>query len=78
MWHNTGLTSSSHGPHQDGGHSFSVDGHDPWFCVDGAGGHGLCTPDTPAPYNTTLWHTSKDGSVAATKFCCDWRSRPAR
>lgn len=66
VWHNTGLTSTHHGPHQDGGHSFSIDGHDPWYCVDGKGGHGLCTPDTPAPYNTTLWHTSADGSVATT------------
>jgi hypothetical protein len=42
-------------------------GRDPWYCVDGKGGHGLCTPDTPAPYNTTLWHTSADGSsVTAT------------
>ena len=49
-----------------GGHAFSVTGHDPWFCVDGKGGHGLCTPDTPAPYNTTLWHTAADGTVAAT------------
>ena len=45
------------GPHQDGAHSFSVDGRDPWYCVDGKGGHGACTEDTPAPYNTTLWHT---------------------
>ena len=49
-----------------GGHAFSVTGHDPWFCVDGKGGHGLCTPDTPAPYNTTLWHTAADGSVTST------------
>ena len=34
--------------------------------MDGKGGHGLCTPDTPAPYNTTLWHTTADGSVSET------------
>ena len=66
IWHNTGLTSRNYGLHQDGGHSFSVTGHDPWYCIDGKGGHGLCTPDTPAPYNTTLWHTSADGSVMET------------
>lgn len=63
--HNTGETSKNHGPHQDGAHSFSVDGRDPWYCVDGAGGHGMCTADTPAPYNTTLWHT-RNGVVQAT------------
>jgi hypothetical protein len=35
--------------------------------VDGNGGHGACTEDTPAPYNTTLWHTrGKHGDVIAT------------
>ena len=38
VWHNTGRTSRNNGPHQDGAHSFSVDGRDPWFCVDGRGG----------------------------------------
>jgi hypothetical protein len=39
---------------KDGGHAFSVDGRDPWFCVDGKGGHGRCTPDSPPAYNTTI------------------------
>ena len=54
--------------------ALSVDGHDPWYCVDGSGGHGLCTPATPAPYNTTLWHTAGDGSVTATTM--GTRERP--
>jgi hypothetical protein len=63
IWHNTGHTSSRFGPYQEGAHSFSVDGRDPWYCVDGKGGHGYCTPDTPAPYNTTLYHYVYGGST---------------
>ena len=65
IWHNTGYTSKAHGPFQDGAHSFSLDGRDPWFCVDGKGGHGICDEETPAPYNTTLWH-NRSGVVVET------------
>lgn len=77
IWHNTGKTSANHGPHQDGAHSFSVDGRDPWFCVDGKGGHGACTEDTPAPYNTTLWHTrTRNNGNVTTATVMGTRERP--
>ena len=67
IWHNT---ASWAGAHQEGGHSFSVDGGDPWYCVDGKGSHGdaahgFCGPGTPVPYNTTLWHYSNHDSAAS-------------
>jgi hypothetical protein len=43
---------------KDGGHAFSLTGRDPWFCVDGRGGHGRCTADSPPAYNTTIIYTN--------------------
>ena len=36
------------------GHAFSLDGRDPWYCVDGKGGHARCSPASPPAYNTTI------------------------
>jgi hypothetical protein len=38
----------------NGGHAFSMDGRDPWYCANGNGGHGYCTPASPPAYNTTI------------------------
>ena len=35
-----------------------MDGRDPWFCVDGKGGHGQCTPESPPAYNTSIVYTN--------------------
>merc|ERR1740130_1300199 len=58
---------------KDGGHSFSVDGRDPWFCVDGKGGHGRCTPDSLPAYNTTVVYSNGTDRIIA-KF--GTRERP--
>lgn len=76
VWHNTGKTSRHHGPHQEGAHSFSVDGRDPWYCVDGKGGHGACTEDTPAPFNATLWHTRGGNHSDIVSTVMGTRERP--
>ena len=39
---------------KDGGHSFSVDGRDPWYCADGKGGVEYCNLDSPIAYNATI------------------------
>jgi hypothetical protein len=62
IWHNI----AHPGIDTEGGHSFSHDGRDPWFCVDGKGGHGICGPTSPVPYNATLFHTDANGGVTQT------------
>ena len=65
LWHNTKRAAGVRSK-WPAGHSFSVDGRDPWYCVDGKGSHGQCNPDSPGPYNTTLYHTAAGGGVVTT------------
>ena len=44
----------------DGGHAFSVDGRDPWYCADGKGGVEVCSYSSPIAYNSTIIY-EKDG-----------------
>lgn len=63
---------------RDGGHSFSITGADPWFCVDGKGGHGRCTQHSPPAYNTTIVY-AKGGQQAPAlthTASCTLRDRP--
>ena len=51
---NASLPAGPYDPTRDGGHSFSPNGRDPWFCVDGAGGHAYCNLSSPIAYNSTV------------------------
>jgi hypothetical protein len=51
---NATLPAGPYDARYDGGHAFSADGADPWFCADGRGGHGECSIHSPIAYNSSV------------------------